>query len=66
MSGLKRFWVTMVSLALLIDAGDIFVFIGLCLLGYGLHLLEPWICFTVLGALLILRGYVPAILKGKG
>ena len=56
MSGLKRFWVTMVSLALLIDAGDIFVFIGLCLLGYGLHLLAPWICFTALGALLIIRG----------
>lgn len=66
MSGLKRFWVTMVSLALLIDAGDIFVFIGLCLLGYGLHLLAPWICFTALGALLIIRGYVPAIIKGKG
>ena len=65
MGGLKRFLVTIVSLALMIDAGDIFVFIGLCLLGYGLHLLAPWLCFSVLGALLILRGYVPAILKGR-
>ena len=35
---------------------DLFVFGGLGLMGYGLHLYEPWVSFTVCGACLMAFG----------
>jgi hypothetical protein len=45
-----------VSAAKLFDVRDLFVFGGLSMLGYGLYLKEPWIAFSVCGALLIALG----------
>ena len=35
---------------------DLFVFGGLGLMGYGLHLYEPWVAFAVCGACLTAFG----------
>jgi hypothetical protein len=54
---IKRFAPYLLSrLKVLADALDIRDFIllgGLGMLGYGLYLLDPWIAFTVCGALLV-------------
>ena len=38
------------------DIRDFYVLCGLGSLGYGLYLFEPWISFTVCGALVIVFG----------
>ena len=38
------------------DIRDVFVFGGLALLWYGLHLWIPWISFVVIGILVMLLG----------
>ena len=43
-------------LAGLIGLRDFFVFGGLGLMGYGLHLYEPWVSFTVCGACMLAFG----------
>lgn len=35
---------------------DIFVFGGMGMLGYGLYLFKPWVCFVVCGSLLMAIG----------
>ena len=35
---------------------DFFVFGGLALMGYGLHLYEPWVAFSVCGACMLAFG----------
>jgi len=44
------------SLAGVFGLRDFFVFGGLGLMGYGLHLYEPWIAFTVCGACMLAFG----------
>lgn len=38
------------------DIRDAIVLGGLALMGYGLHLVRPWLSFTVCGALLMAGG----------
>ena len=40
------------------DIRDFFLFAGLGMLGYGLHLLRPWLAFSTCGALLMVIGYL--------
>jgi len=35
---------------------DVFLFGGLCLLGYGLFLFSPWVSFAICGVLLMAIG----------
>lgn len=35
---------------------DVFLFGGLCLLGYGLFLFKPWVSFAVCGGILMAVG----------
>ena len=44
------------STASAIGIRDLFVFSGLGLMGYGLHLFEPWVAFAVCGACLTAFG----------
>lgn len=44
------------SLAGMFGVRDVFVFGGLGLMGYGLHLYEPWVAFSVCGACLMAFG----------
>lgn len=44
------------SLAGAFGVRDVFVFGGLGLMGYGLHLYEPWVAFAVCGACLAAFG----------
>lgn len=41
-----------------IDIRDIFYFAGMGALGYGIHMIIPWLAFVVCGLLLMLTGYV--------
>jgi hypothetical protein len=47
-----------------LDIRVFFFFGGLGMLGFGLHLLQPWIAFTVCGILLMLIGW--AMREDKG
>lgn len=47
------------------DIRDVFVFGGLALLWYGLHLLAPWAAFTVVGIVLLLLGLGITSVIGK-
>ena len=40
---------------------DFLCVVGVGLLGYGLYLYEPWISFTVVGAILLLIGLFSAL-----
>lgn len=44
------------SIGKTIDLRDCFVFGGLALLGYGLYQFQPWVSFTVCGAILLAIG----------
>ena len=37
-----------------LDIRDLFLIVGLAMLGYGLYLLRPWLGFSVPGAIMIL------------
>ena len=37
-----------------IDTADVFLFVGLFLLGAGLWLFRPWVSLTTVGAILVL------------
>ncbi len=50
-SGIFAFWKAF-------DIRDIFVFGGLGMLGYGLYEYQPWVSFSVCGALLMIIGYI--------
>ena len=39
-----------------IDLRDVFLFVGLALVGVGLFMLAPWLAFTVCGVLLMAIG----------
>ena len=41
-----------------VDIRDILFLGGLLVLGYGLYLKEPWIAFSVCGAVLMVSGYI--------
>jgi len=41
-----------------IDIRDVLFLGGIGTLGYGLYLKEPWIAFSVVGALFIIAGYL--------
>ncbi|MDD5775515.1 MAG: hypothetical protein PHS64_06215 [Candidatus Omnitrophica bacterium] len=40
------------------DIRDVFFIFGLCLFGYGLWLLRPWLGFAAAGFMLMLTGYI--------
>ncbi len=44
------------SIGKVIDLRDCFVFGGLGIMGYGLYLFQPWVSFTVCGAILLAVG----------
>ncbi len=44
-----------------ISIEDIFLFVGIALLGAGLWLVQPWISLTVVGGALMMIGGMPLI-----
>lgn len=55
-SGVKSILSWIGGLSRLFDTRDFFVFGGLCLFGYGLHLLAPWAGFSAAGAIMLMIG----------
>lgn len=45
---------------------DVLSFSGLCLLGYGLFLYEPWIAYSVCGSLMFAMGIIGAMNERNG
>jgi len=47
------------------DRRDVFVFGGLSMMGYGLHIYSPALCFSICGGILLLIGIVGYAFGGR-